>query len=76
MNTHKTSRTSILLFLLIFPFILNAQNPVPLRLGVAGVTHGHLNEVIVRMERGDFKVVGVAEPNAEWRENNGLRKKQ
>lgn len=75
MNTHKMSRTSILLFVLIFPFILSAQNTLPLRLGVAGVTHGHLNEVIVRMERGDFEVVGVAEPDAEWRENNGLRKK-
>jgi predicted dehydrogenase len=75
MNTHKTSITSILLYVLIFPFILNAQNSAPLRLGVAGVTHGHLNEVIVRMDRGDFEVVGVAEPDAEWRENNGLRKK-
>lgn len=47
----------------------------PLRLGVAGVSHGHLHEVIVRQERGDFEIVGVAESNQELRENNGLRKK-
>ena len=54
---------------------MRAQTSKPLRLGVAGVTHGHLHEVIVRMERGDFEVVGVAEPDAGWRENTGLRKK-
>lgn len=55
--------------------VMNAQDAKPLRLGVAGVTHGHLNEVVVRMQRGDFEVVGVAEPNEKYRLNNSLRKR-
>lgn len=51
------------------------QNETPLRLAVAGVSHGHLWEVISRLDRGDFTVVGVAEKNDELRENNGLNKK-
>ena len=47
----------------------------PLRLAVAGVTHGHLWEVVSRMNRGDFKIVGVAEPRDEYRKNNELAKR-
>lgn len=47
----------------------------PLRIAVAGVTHGHLNELISRMGRGDFEVVGVYEADGYWREHNGLRGK-
>lgn len=44
----------------------------PLRLAVAGVTHGHLAQVRIRVGRGDFDVVGVWEENDEYRENNEL----
>lgn len=54
---------------------VNAQNNPPLRLGVAGVSHGHLWEVISRVERGDFEVVGVYEKDDQLRQNNGLRSK-
>lgn len=54
---------------------LSAQDKKPLRLGVAGVVHGHLHEVAVRIDRGDFEVVGVAEPNEEYRMKNSLRRK-
>ncbi len=47
----------------------------PLRLAVAGVTHGHLWEVVSRMNRGDFKIVGVAEPRDEYRTNNELARR-
>ncbi|MBP1540268.1 MAG: Gfo/Idh/MocA family oxidoreductase [Prevotella sp.] len=46
-----------------------------LRLAVAGVSHGHLWEVVSRMNRGDFQVVGVAEPRDEYRKNNELAKR-
>lgn len=49
-----------------------AQNDAPLRLAVAGVTHGHLWEVSAKMNRGDFTVVGAYEPNAEYRAANAL----
>lgn len=52
-----------------------AQNNKPLRLGVAGLSHGHVWEVISRINRGDFEVVGVAESNDSLRINNGLRGK-
>ena len=53
-----------------------AQQPTaPLRLAVAGVAHGHLNDVISRMNRGDFTVVGVYEKNDQLREKNGLSRR-
>ena len=39
----------------------------PLRIGVAGVSHGHIHEVISKAHRGDFTVVGV------WEANDSLR---
>jgi len=43
----------------------------PLRLAVAGVSHGHLWEVARRVERGDFQIVGVYEANeALWDQNS------
>jgi predicted dehydrogenase len=52
-----------------------AQDNQPLRLGVAGLSHGHVWEVIRRVDRGDFVVVGVAESNDSLRANNRLRGK-
>ncbi|RHJ91695.1 Gfo/Idh/MocA family protein [Parabacteroides bouchesdurhonensis] len=76
MEKNKISTYLILLStLLLIPFYSQAQNPAPLRLAVAGVSHAHLHEVIVRMDRGDFQIVGVAEKDDKVRENNGLRKK-
>ena len=49
-----------------------AANDEPLRLAVAGITHGHLGEVVRRMNRGDFQIVGVAEPNDTYRKQNDL----
>ncbi len=50
------------------------QTEAPLRLAVAGVTHGHLGEVVGRLDRGDFNVVGVWEKDDKYRTNNGLTK--
>lgn len=64
----------ILLFavLLTVSLAMTAQSDSPLRIGVAGVSHGHLGNVIGTMNRGDYTIVGVAEPNEEYRNNNGL----
>lgn len=51
---------------------LNAQESAPLKLGVAGVTHGHLHQVKIRVDRGDFEVVGVSEDNDTYRKDNDL----
>ena len=47
----------------------------PLRLAVAGVTHGHLWEVIRRIPWGEFEVVGVWEQDDNYLRHNGLRGK-
>lgn len=45
----------------------------PLRLAVAGVTHGHLWEVIRRIPWKEFEVVGVWEADGQYLADNGLR---
>lgn len=52
-----------------------ANNNTPLRVAVAGVSHGHLGDVLSRMGRGDFEVVGVYEKNDSLRLNNPLSKR-
>jgi len=42
-----------------------AQAPAPLRVGVAGLVHGHVNWILDRPDRGDIEVVGIAEPDRE-----------
>ena len=49
-----------------------AQNKEPLRLAVSGISHAHLNDVISRVGRGDFTIVGVYEKDDRIREHNGL----
>ena len=62
----------LMLFGLLIP--LNAQKN-PLRIGVAGVSHAHLHEVIIRLDRGDFQIVGVSESDPRILKENGLRGK-
>jgi predicted dehydrogenase len=59
----------------VIPLLSFAQESQALRLGVAGLSHGHLGEVIRRVNRGDFVIVGVAEGNDALREKNGLKGK-
>ena len=51
------------------------QAEKPLRLAVAGVTHGHLWEVVRRIPWGVFELVGVWEDNDTYRHDNALRGK-
>lgn len=62
----------LLVMTLMIPQQTTGQNSGALRLGVAGVSHGHVWEVINRMDRGDFVVVGVAERDDQLRNKNGL----
>lgn len=62
--------------LALFTMQIKAQTEAaPLRLGVVGLSHGHLAEVLNRLDRGDFEVVGVAERNKELWNNKTLRAK-
>jgi predicted dehydrogenase len=52
---------SLLLLLLISSHLLNAK---PIRVGVAGMTHDHINQVFDYIgKQQDVEIVGFAEPN-------------
>ena len=71
----KAPRTISLLVFFCCCVLLRAEDNSPLRLGIAGLSHSHLHEVLVRLDRGDFQIVGVAERDAALREKTPLRKK-
>ena len=47
---------------------LQAKAQVPLKLAVAGLDHGHVGWVFNSMNRGDYEIVGIAEPNRQLAE--------
>ncbi|MCK9411560.1 MAG: Gfo/Idh/MocA family oxidoreductase [Prolixibacteraceae bacterium] len=54
------------LILLLIGFQTLAKSPrKPIRLAVAGMTHGHIPLILGRADKGDFELVGVYEPNQE-----------
>ncbi len=78
--TSLLKRASLLAITFAFTICINAQENLnqtekPLRLAVAGVTHGHLWEVVRRIPWGVFELVGVWEDNDNYRQDNGLRGK-
>ena len=60
------------LFILSLLVSLAAMADSPLRIGVAGVAHGHLWNLIGAMNCGEFVIVGVAEENDGFRRHNNL----
>lgn len=64
-------RTSLLVarIFLVLPLLAaflnsNAQQK-PFRIGVAGLTHGHVGWILARAHDGDIEIVGIAEPDTE-----------
>lgn len=51
--------------LIIFSFCVTSLAQKPVRLAVAGMSHGHISFILKRPDKGDFKLVGVCEPNQE-----------
>lgn len=68
-------RTILFICMLTLSLSLQSQETKPLRLGVAGVSHGHLWEVISRIDRDDFVVTGVFEQDPALLKSNGLVQK-
>jgi predicted dehydrogenase len=65
----KTVKNILLIFLLILitmPMV-KAQSTAtkPIRLAIAGMTHGHIVFILGRKKQGDFLLTGVYEPNKE-----------
>lgn len=62
--------TQITATILIFVWIFLAGNvdgkaQKPIRLAVAGMSHGHISFILKRPDKGDFELVGVCESNRE-----------
>lgn len=57
----------LLIFLLFLNSLASAQEK-PLRIGVAGLHHGHVGWVLNANKRADLEIVGIAEPNRELAE--------
>lgn len=66
MKFYKIALLGLTLFLMV---LSNTQaqsgSQKPIRLGISGMTHGHIAFILGRKDKGDFKLVGVYEPNAE-----------
>ena len=45
-----------------------AKKNKPLRVGIAGLTHGHVHWILGAASRGEVEVVGIAEPNRDLAE--------
>lgn len=59
------------IFLLLFFFLTIYQTEAqdqPLKIGVAGLNHGHVGWVFTANKRSDIEIVGIAEPNRELAE--------
>lgn len=64
----KTQNFKTLLFVLLILFssmMLKAQTQKPIRLAVAGMSHGHISFILGRPDKGDFQMVGVFDANEE-----------
>lgn len=53
------------LLLLVAQFSLAQPAPKPLRVGIAGLTHAHVHQILGRLKQGDLVLVGIAEPNRD-----------
>lgn len=63
-------KTLLVLLLLIQPLLYaqNMKNTKPLRIGIAGLTHGHVHWILKASERDDLEITGISEPNRELAE--------
>ena len=65
MKTQKLNFIFLVLPLLFTTMFAKSQDTKPIRLAVAGMTHGHISFILNRPDKGDFKLVGVFETNNE-----------
>lgn len=64
METRRNFRLFFLFLVTLFS-IQRATAQKPIRLAVAGMTHGHIAFILGRPDKGDFELVGVFETNKE-----------
>jgi predicted dehydrogenase len=54
-----------MLLLMSFGTIAQIPDQEPMRIGVVGLVHSHVNWILNRAADGDFEIVGIAEPNTD-----------
>lgn len=59
------SLTIFVFLAVLLPQLSSAQQEAPLRIGIAGLTHDHVNWILGRADDGDIEIVGIAESNRE-----------
>ena len=65
MNRKLVSVIVIILVIMVNQTSAQEQNKSHLKLGIAGLTHGHVGWILGAMKKGDVSVVGIAESNKE-----------
>lgn len=58
---------AVLLIVMAYPAV-SQQTTKPFRIGIAGLTHGHVHGILSRAHDGDIEIVGIAETNRELAE--------
>jgi predicted dehydrogenase len=65
----RAVKRSIVFLILILSVLYNSQAQesiqTPIRLAIAGLTHGHSAFILGRKDKSDFKLVGIYEPDKE-----------
>ena len=65
MKNQNLKITFLLVLSLLITTLVKSQNEKPIRLAVAGMTHGHISFILNRPDKGDFELVGVFDNNTE-----------
>jgi predicted dehydrogenase len=65
MNTRKFKTLFCVLLVLFSSTLAIAADNKPIRLAVAGMSHGHISFILGRPDKGDYKLVGVFDTNKE-----------
>ena len=53
----------LIALLVIAPLTVLSQTEKPFKIGIAGLTHDHVNWIMNRADDGDIEITGIAEPN-------------
>jgi predicted dehydrogenase len=65
MKNQNLKITFLVILLFLISTFVKSQAEKPIRLAVAGMTHGHISFILNRPDKGDFELVGVFDTNAE-----------
>lgn len=65
MKNQNLKITFLFVLFLLISTLVKSQDVKPIRLAVAGMTHGHISFILNRPDKGDFQLVGVFDSNAE-----------